>query len=125
MEEIVREHSRFLDVAVIIAGDPETRGEEHNTSVAKELIGIKNTIVCMVHFGADSCASRYPAWYAEFELAMAARDDADTCFMSFMMPGTMDGGGRSLWFDWDFTKVNPDRLVRGDVARRARFHLSA
>ena len=132
LEEIVREHSRFLDAAFIIAGYPETRGQDQDTSVAKELIGIKTTIVCMVHFAADAVcnASIYPAWYAEFEVAIAARVGNDTAFTSFMVPGTHVCAGKSLWLDWDFTKVNPewtDWFEKICMARldRPRFHVSA
>ena len=99
MEEIVREYSVYLDVAIISAGYPETKGKEQNASVAKELIAVNSTIVCMVHFAADSfCnASIYPLWYAELELAMAARDrDRTTGFMSCMVPVT-HVGGKLLW----------------------------
>ena len=102
MEELVREHSAYLDVAVIIAGYPETRDKWANTSVARELIAVKRTIVFMVHFAADSCcnASLYPVWYAEFELAMT-RQGHGTGFMSFMLPGTHDHGAQ-LWQDRNF-----------------------
>ena len=108
LEEIVREYSVYLDVAIIIAGYPETKGKEQNASVAKELIAVNSTIVCMVHFAADECcnASKYPRWYAEFELAMAARDHG-TGFMSYMVPGTHDDG-KSLWDDWNFAKVSSE-----------------
>ena len=91
MEEIVRESSVYLDVAIIIAGYPETKQREQHASVAKELIAVNSTIVCMVHFAADFVcnASKYPLWYAEFELAMAARDrDRTAGFMSYMVSGT-------------------------------------
>ena len=83
--------SSYLYVAVIIAGYPETKGREQHVSVSKELIAVNSTIVCMVHFAADFVcnASKYPLWYAEFELAMAARDrDRTTGFMSYMVSGT-------------------------------------
>ena len=53
LEELVRKHSAYLDVAVIIAGYPETKGREENFSVAWERIAVKRTIVSMVHFAAD------------------------------------------------------------------------
>ena len=62
LEEIVREYSDYLDAAIIIAGYPETKDKSQNASVAKELIAVNSTIVCMVHFAADEfCnASKYP-----------------------------------------------------------------
>ena len=104
LDGLVREYSVYLDVAIIIAGYPPTKDKWHNASVAKELIAVNSTIVCMVHFAADEfCnASKYPLWYAEFELAMAAQDrDRTTGFMSYMVPGT-HGDSWSLWWNWDF-----------------------
>ena len=104
MEELVREHSAYLDVAVIIAGYPETRGQWDNISVARELIAVKSTIVFMVHFAADELcnASFYPCWYAEFESAMA-RQDHGTGFLSYMVRGGHDDAA-SLFCDWDFKR---------------------
>ena len=58
----------------------------------------------MVHFAADThCnASKYPEWYAQFELAMAAQDrDGTTGFMSYMLPGNHDDAYK-FWESWDF-----------------------
>ena len=104
LEDIVREHSVYLDVAIIIAGYPETKGGSQHFAVARELIAVKSTLVCMVHFAADEfCnASYYPRWYAEFEIAMQCpRPDRCTGPMSFMVPGNHTDAG-SLWRDWDF-----------------------
>ena len=124
LEELVREHSAYLDVAVIIAGYPETRDKWTNTSVAKELIAVKSTIVSMVHFVADSCcnASIYPNWYAEFESAMA-RQDHGTGFLSYVVPGSHDDAG-SLFYEWDFTFC-PDMVEWFEVMWRQlqRTHL--
>ena len=108
LEEIVLESSVYLDVAIIIAGYPQTKGGEQNASVAKELIAVNSTIVCMVHFAADACcnASKYPRWYAEFELAMA-EPEGGTGFMSYMVPGTHDDG-HELWCNWNFAKVSSE-----------------
>ena len=112
LEEIVREYSVYLDVAIIIAGYPETKDKWQNASAAKELIAVNSTIVCMVHFAADYFCnvSIYPNWYAEFELASAARFDEQhglTGFMNFMVPGTHDEA-QKLFHDWNFAVVSTE-----------------
>ena len=127
MEEIVLESSVYLDVAIIIAGYPATKGKQQNASVAKELIAVNSTIVCMVHFAADFfCnASKYPHWYAEFELAVmgvkANKLSPDLAsamragllgglhsgFMSFTVPGNHKDS-KKLWRTWDFAEVSSE-----------------
>ena len=56
LEEIVREHSVYLDVAVITAGHPESKGEYGSISAVRKLMAVKSTIVFMVHVDAhDFC----------------------------------------------------------------------
>ena len=104
MEQLVLEHSDWLDVAIIIAGYPETKDKLTNTSVTKELIAVKRTVVFMVHFAADTfCnANKYPNWYAQFEVAMA-RQDHGTGLLSYTVPGSHDDAA-SLFYDWDFKR---------------------
>ena len=53
LEELARQHARYLDVAVIIGGYPESKGEWQQKAVATELINVRKPVVCMVHFSAD------------------------------------------------------------------------
>ena len=64
LQEIVREYSIYLDVAIIIAGYPGSKDQFENASEAKALIAANKTLVCMVHFAADECcnAHKYPRW---------------------------------------------------------------
>ena len=67
LEEIVREHSKYLDVAFIIAGYPENRCRFKNSCAAKELIEVArktDTMVVMVHFIFDEFCSvkKFPFW---------------------------------------------------------------
>ena len=112
LEQIVREYSAYVDVAIIIAGYPETIGRLQNAHVAKELIAVKSTIVCMVHFAADSCcnAGKYPVWYMEFELASEKRCqkvNGITGFMNYMLPGVHDDG-QKLFYNWNFAEFSSE-----------------
>ena len=93
LEELARQHSRYLDAAVIIGGYPESRDQWQQKEMATELIRVKKPIVCMVHYVADEfCgADKYSFWHAEFALVMERLHRGefhDTGFMSFMLPGT-------------------------------------
>jgi len=125
-EQLVRENSRYLEVAILIGGYPENRDRMKNRSHAKELVNVKTTIVCMVHFLADEhCnVSKYPDWYAEFERASQpmVRDREDiTSFTNFMLHGNHDDA-KKLWYNWDFAKVD-DKL--GSWFEAMWFHLEA
>ena len=111
LEEIVREHSKYFDVAFIIAGYPENRCRHKNSCAAKELIEVAKVtgkVVCMVHFVSDELcnAGRYPEWHAGFETAMAMRDRVPN-FMSLSVPGSHDDA-KPFWYSWDFPACFPE-----------------
>ena len=54
LDVIVREHSIYIDAAIIIGGYPPSNEKLEQIKVARELIKVKSTIVCMVHFAADT-----------------------------------------------------------------------
>ena len=96
-----------------------------NQSHAKELVKVKGTIICMVHFLADEhCnVSKYPDWYAEFERAsqpMVQVKENITSFSNFKLQGNHDDA-KKLWYNWDF-KVD-DKL--GSWFEAMWFHLEA
>ena len=112
LEEIVRENSHYLEVAIIIAGYPENKDKVQNKSHAQELVKVKSTIVCMVHFISDfHCnTSIYPDWYGEFERASepSVREIEDiTSFNNFMLQGNHKDA-EELWYNWHFAKVDDE-----------------
>ena len=116
---------RRFGVAIIIAGYPENKDKLKNKSHAKELVKVKGTIICMVHFLADEhCnVSKYPDWYAEFERAsqpMVQVKENITSFSNFKLQGNHDDA-KKLWNNWDF-KVD-DKL--GSWFEAMWFHLEA
>ena len=113
LEQIVREYSAYVDVAIIIAGYPENKDKVQNKSHAQELVKVKSTIVCMVHFISDfHCnTSIYPDWNVEFERASepSVREIEDiTSFNNFMLQGNHKDA-EELWYNWHFAKVD-DKL---------------
>ena len=112
LEKIVRENSHYLEVAIIIAGYPENKDKVQNKSHAQELVKVKSTIVCMVHFISDfHCnTSIYPDWYGEFERASepSVREIEDiTSFNNFMLQGNHKDA-EELWYNWHFAKVDDE-----------------
>ena len=109
MEEIVREHAKYLDVAIIIAGYPEGKDETKHRGAARQLIEVARdtaTVVCMVHFVSDEfCnALKYPKWHAEFQMAA---ERAVPNFVNITVPGS-HAAGYPLWYRWDFRTLFQD-----------------
>ena len=73
--ELAREHAGLLTGAVMIAGYPQTKDKDDQELSAKELIAIRNCVICMLHFVSDECCgvTCFPHWHAEFERHMAVQ----------------------------------------------------
>ena len=112
LEQLVRENSHYLEVAIIIGGYPVSKDKVENKSHAKQLVNVKSTIVCMVHFIQDFHCNPliYPAWYAEFIRAshpMVRAKERITNFENFMLQGNHDDA-KNLWHNWDFDKYDDE-----------------
>ena len=98
--ELVREHA-LLNVAVIIAGYPQTRCQHDQVASAQELIAVRNCAICMVHMVADECCgvSCFPHWHAEFERHMADQNRKSS-LISLNLPGNHQAA-YPIWLNWE------------------------
>ena len=109
--ELVREHSGLLDGAVMWAGYPESKGMYEQKASARELIAVRNCVICMVHYADDeSCGvQRYPYWHAVFERHMATQSGVVN-FVSLIMPGGHNAAWEP-WFTWTGQAELPIKIM--------------
>ena len=101
--ELMQHHSGLLNGAVMWAGYPCKKGKYEEEASARELIGVENCFIYMVHYQDDECCgeSSYPHWHAAFESHMAEQSQSvfESRFVSLIRPGSHNAARRP-WFHW-------------------------